>query len=101
MAGTTDDDDTTLHGILIQAKWEWATKASSGRWSRQQQGIKPKRFYISESADTPRDDGHGILFSKLKLRGQGKAVALRFESEDGKDFQLLGWQVPFTSETTE
>lgn len=94
-----DIDDTTEHGILITAKWEWTTRESAGRWSNPQQGIKPKRVHGPDQSATPRDDGHGIVFSKLKIRGQGKSLVVRFESQDGKDFQLLGWSIPFTAET--
>lgn len=100
MAGTAEDDKTTSHGIQITAKWEWTTSSSAGRWSNPQQGIKPKRVHGPDNADTPSNDGHGVLFSKLKIRGQGKSLVIRFESESGKDFQLLGWSIPFTADTT-
>lgn len=32
-----------------------------------------------------------VINTRLKLRGRGKSVRLRFEGEDGKDFVLLGW----------
>ena len=98
MSGTTADDINKAHSCLVTAKWEWTEKQSAGRWSRPQQAIKPKRFFIPTDPNT-NFDGHGILFSKLKLRGHGKALVVRFESEDGKDFQLYGWAIPVTSET--
>ncbi len=99
MAGSVEDDKTTSHGIQITAKWEWTTRDTAGRWSNPQQGIKPKRVHAPDQSDTPNNDGHGIRFSKLKIRGHGKSLVIRFESEDGKDFQLLGWSIPFTADT--
>lgn len=99
MADSSTEDLTTSHGLTVQAKWEWTEKESAGRWSNSQQVIKPKRYHIPESSSDPNNDGHAVRFSKLKIRGQGKSLVLRFESEDGKDFQLLGWAVPITSET--
>lgn len=99
MAGSTEDDKTTAHGITVQAKWEWTTRDSAGRWSNPQQGIKPKRVHGPDLQDEPSNDGHGIVFSKLKIRGQGKSLVIRYESEDGKDFQILGWSIPFTADT--
>jgi len=100
MAGSTEDDNTTAHGVQVTAKWEWTTRESAGRWSNPQQGIKPKRVHGPTSSERPNDDGHGIRFSKLKIRGQGKSLSIRYESEDGKDFQILGWSIPFTAEST-
>jgi hypothetical protein len=32
-----------------------------------------------------------VVHTKLKLRGKGKTVRFRFDSEAGKDFVLLGY----------
>ena len=98
--GSTATDDTVTHGIQITAKWAWTTSIDAGRWSNPQQGIKPKRVHGPTNQTRTSEDGHGIRQSKLKIRGQGEALAIRFESEDGKDFQLLGWAIPFTAEST-
>jgi hypothetical protein len=100
MADSKEEDAFATHGIIVTAKWEWTGAESAGRWSRPQQAIKPKRFYIPQDQNNPNSDGHEVLFSKLKIRGHGKALTIRFESEDGKDFHILGWAVPGTSETT-
>ena len=100
MADSINVDPFITHGVTVQAKWEWTEKESAGRWSKPQQAIKPKRYFIPVDPNDPRNDGHAVLFSKLKIRGQGKALVLRFESEDGKDFHILGWAVPGTSETS-
>lgn len=94
-----DIDDTTEHGCLITGKWEWTSKNTAGRWSNPQQGIKMPRVWGADQENKPRDTGHDIWMSKLKIRGQGKSLSIRFESEDGKDFQLLGWSIPFTADT--
>lgn len=36
-------------------------------------------------------DGYLVAVSKNKIRGRGKALQLRFTSEEGKEFNLLGW----------
>lgn len=33
-----------------------------------------------------------VLTTRLKLLGRGRSVKLRFESSEGKDFNLLGWE---------
>jgi len=51
-----------------------------------------------ESAKSGRDiqvykdrDGIAVALSKNKIRGRGKVLKLRFRSEEGKSFNLLGW----------
>ncbi len=100
MSGSTQDDVLVEHGALVTAKWEWTTRDSAGRWSRPQQAIKPMRVQAPDIQSDPRNDGQGVRYSKLKIRGQGRALVLRYESEDGKDFQILGWSIPFTADTT-
>jgi hypothetical protein len=34
-----------------------------------------------------------VISSRLKIRGSGRSVRLRFESEQGKDFVLIGYGV--------
>ena len=98
MSGTAEDDIGASHGCLVTTKWEWTEQSSAGRWSKPQQAIKPKRVFIPEDGNS-QQDGHGVTFSKLKVRGHGKSIVVRFESEDGKDFHLFGWAIPGTSET--
>lgn len=98
MADSKIEDASVDHSCLVTVKWEWTEKVGANRWSRPQQAIKPKRQYIPEDPNS-QSDGHGIVFSKLKVRGHGRALVIRFESEDGKDFHLYGWAIPVTSET--
>lgn len=99
MAGTDADDLTVDHGVTVKGKWDWTTSTGTSRWTRDQQGVKPRRYFIPTSATEPRNDGFGVMTSRLKIRGKGRAVVIRFDSQQGKDFQLLGWTIPYTSET--
>lgn len=96
MAGSTSDDPTTDHGCMLQGRWDWTTKSGTGRWSTAQQAIKFPRYFIPDDASNPRDSGFGVLKTRLKIRGHGDSLVLRYTSESGKDFQLLGWAIPYT-----
>lgn len=98
MAGSTDDDASVEQGAIFTAKWEWASDVRSGRWSNPQQIIKPMRVGSPSASNELNSDFQDIKFTKVKVRGQGKALVIRYESEDGKDFSIFGWSVPFTGE---
>ena len=98
MSGSSEDDLVTLQGCFMTAKWEWASDIRSGRWSRPQQIIKPMRVASPQASNQLNSDFQDVKYTKVKVRGQGKALVLRFESEDGKDFSLFGWSIPFTGE---
>lgn len=66
----------------VQGQWEYANNANTGRWSSLQQVYGP-----ADIAD------YDYATRKLKIRGQGKALQLRFKSETGKPFVLTGWVV--------
>lgn len=76
---------------LVQAQWDWADSANSGKWGTQFQAYKYKRNYIPVGDGDLFDYGHSVIITKNKLRGTGRALSLKIESETGKDLKLLGW----------
>ena len=79
-------------GCLMQGRWDFSDSDNSGKWSSENQVYRLGRIYIPETA-SPFDYGYGVISTKNRLRGNGKALALRYSSETGKDFQLLGWEI--------
>lgn len=77
----TTSNDVSL---LCQTHWDWSIAATtantsdSHKFGRQFQAFKKRR-------------GYSVSITKNKIRGRGRALQLRFESEAGKDFNLLGW----------
>jgi len=65
----------------MQAIFDFTTSGSSGHWSPLQQ--------VYNTALTLRS----INFRKLKVRGRGRALQLRFVSESGKPFSIVGWSL--------
>lgn len=96
MPHVTAEDKLVDHSCLVTARWGWTDDVKSGRFSEQQQAYVRDRVYIPEDSLDPNNDGYPVVTSKLKLRGKGRALQLKFESEDGKDFILYGWSIPFT-----
>lgn len=82
---------------LVQAQWNWANSAASGKWGTQFQAYRLLKNYLPlDSADT-FDYGESVIVTKNKLRGSGKCLSLKFNSEAGKDIRILGWGVTGTA----
>lgn len=99
----SDDDNFVAQNessCLVQAQWNWANHANSGKWGRQFQAYRHLRFYIPSGENDDFDNGEQVIVTKNKLRGSGKTLSLKFTSESGKDMKLLGWALPATTVTT-
>lgn len=83
-------------GCLAQARWDFADSTASGKYGRQFQVYRYRRNYIASGLADPFDYGQKVITTKHKLRGRGKALRVRLESEAGKDLQLLGWGLLLT-----
>lgn len=82
---------TGQSSVMVQAQWDWANSANSGKWGTPFQAYKYKRHYFPVDVNDPYDYGFLTIVTKNKLRGRGRALSLRFSSEPLKDFRLQGW----------
>lgn len=78
----------------VQAQWNWADSANSGKWGSEFQAYKLLRNYIPSGAGDTFDYGDKVIVTKNKLRGSGRTLSLYIKSETGKDMKLLGWATP-------
>ncbi len=77
---------------FIQTRWEW-TGQDVGRWTKLEQAYRLLPTYIPEDENDPFDYGFEVVQTKLRMRGKGHSFSVRYESEAGKDFQLIGFGV--------
>lgn len=82
----------------LRAKWQWADSETYGRWSEEQQVYRLNRHWIPTGIG-PFDYGTEVIQTINQVRGKGQSLSLRFSSETGKDFRLLGWAIPYTAMT--
>lgn len=86
-------------GCIMTTKWEWTSTGTANRWSEPQQVYRFRAPFIPGGNLDPFDYDYEVITTRNKVRGKGKAISFRFESEDGKDFQLLGWSVDYSGTT--
>ena len=75
--------------LKVSAYWDFKSKSSTNP----QQAYRLKKLpVINESNLNEFEYPKDVIQTRLKLRGKGKTIRFRFESEEGKDFQLLGYE---------
>lgn len=75
---------------LLQTRWDFANSSVAHKFGRVTQLYRNVKPYTITSTN---DWGYPILVTKNKIRGKGRALQMKFYSETGKDFQLVGWMV--------
>lgn len=78
---------------LVQSQWDWSNSVNSNKWSSKFQGYRMRKAYLPENAEDLYDTGFQLVTTKNKIRGRGKAFALRMETEPLKDCQIIGWSI--------
>ena len=77
-------------GLLVSSYWDFRTQTSSNP----QQAYRLKYMPIPDPTNlSVWDYPENVVTTRLKMRGKGRNMRLRFESEQGKDFVLLGFGV--------
>lgn len=76
-----------------QTLWNFTHNARSGKWSREMQMYRKRKFYMGE---VDIDNGFSINLTKTKLRGIGRSLAFHFRTEPKKDCHIYGWSISMT-----
>jgi hypothetical protein len=71
----------TNSSCYMHAIYDYTNSGDSGKWSSSQQ--------VYNSGLTHRD----INYRRLKVRGKGRSIQLKFSSETSKPFNLIGWSL--------
>lgn len=83
-------------GCLLTGFWDWNKTVAGNRISESQQAYRLRKK-INALVGAPVDTGEDIVYTKLKVRGKGRSLALKYESQSGKDFIFLGHSNAFTA----
>lgn len=82
-------DPVRPSSILVSSYWDFKRSPTAT-----QQGYRLKYFPVVDPGDLSSFDyPKSVVQTRLKIRGKGKSMRFRFESEEGKDFHLLGYAV--------
>lgn len=81
-------------GCLMSVGWDFVnltdTHSTSKKWSKPQQIYRFRRpVWIDGGSDF--DYEYSVVTSKSRVRGSGRSLMMKFESEAGKECKILGW----------
>jgi hypothetical protein len=82
---------------FFRTKWNWTTDGDAGKWSQLNQIYRLKRQFDG-GIIVDELPGETVIVSRHKVKGSGKALQYRFQSETGKDFNIHGWQTVFNQQ---
>ena len=80
----------------MQMKWNFEDTAFSHKWTTPVQIYRARRLFAPTVDDPNFDDisiRNPVITTKHKVRGDGKALQIKFTSEPGKNFEVLGWNL--------
>jgi hypothetical protein len=76
---------------LVQAQWDFANSANSGKWGTPFQTYRLTRAYMPVDVNDTFDYGHAVITTKNRVRGSGRAFSMKLYTEAGKDCHIYGW----------
>jgi hypothetical protein len=90
-------DETSLanrSSCQMQIRWDYENNSYSGKWTKPVQIYRSNRIFAPTLED-PNYDHRGlpVVTTKHKVRGNGRAIQIKFTSEPGKNFEVLGWSM--------
>lgn len=77
-------------GCLMTVKWDLSSDSS--RWSSPSQIYRLQNTLVNPN-DLTFNYPYDTIVCRTKVRGKGRVMRIKFESEEGKDFYLIGWEV--------
>lgn len=96
-------------GCLLQVRWDYDSSDAYNKWvgitnlaggvGTEMQLYQPmQRRFIAPTDTYPVDfdTGEGVISTRRTFRGNGKAIQFYFEAEQGKDMQLLGYNIEYS-----
>lgn len=77
-------------GCLLTVKWDLSSDSS--RWSTPSQIYRMVNYPTVDPGNLTFDYPYDTIVARTKIRGKGRVMRMRFESENGKDAHIIGWE---------
>lgn len=71
--------------------FDWTLDARTKKISREQEAFKYDTRRLAQANGDEDDYPYEVVDTKLRVRGAGRSMRIRYRSEEGKDLRLLGY----------
>lgn len=78
-------------GCILTSKWDLS--GDNSRWSQPSQIYRIINYPVVNPNDLTFNYPYDTIVCRTKIRGKGRVMRMKFESETGKDFYLIGWEI--------
>ena len=83
---------------ILTVKWDLSVDSS--RWSTPSQLYRMVNYPTVDVNNLTFTYPYDTIVARTKIRGKGRVLRMRFESETGKDLNLIGWETVDASNTS-
>lgn len=84
---------STNNSALMSVEFDWSVDTRTKKETRKQEAFKYDTRRLAQGGNDESAYPFDVVDTKLRVRGAGRVMKVRYESTAGKDFQLLGYAV--------
>lgn len=84
--------DSRHNSARLTASFDWSLDLRTKKVTRSQEAYRLDTRRLAQSEDE-EDYAYGIVDTKLRVRGAGRVMRIRYDSSPGKDLVLIGYAI--------
>lgn len=84
---------STNNSALLSVEFDWSEDSRTGKLTTTQEAFKYDSRRLAQGGGVESSYPYRVIDTKLRVRGSGRIMKVRYESTAGKDFVLLGYAV--------
>ena len=81
------------HSAILSASFDWGKDARTGKVTTGQEAFKYDTRRLAQGGGSELNYPYEVVDTRLRIRGAGRVLRLRYESSEGKDLRLLGYSI--------
>lgn len=88
---------STTNSALLSVEFDWSEDSRTDKITTGQEAFKYDTRRLAQGGGVESAYPYRVIDTRLRVRGAGRVMKVRYESTEGKDFVLLGYAVLATS----
>ena len=81
------------NSALLSVEFDWSVDERTNKITSKQEAFKYDSRRLAQGGNDEDSYPYRVIDTKLRVRGAGRIMKVRYESSEGKDFILLGYSV--------